>query len=463
MGRVEVAIERTREGVERMVALKRLLPEAARDPRHTEMFLREARLAALLNHPNVVHAFDFGALDDELFLAMEYVEGETLSSVIQRVHSQEGALAPALGAYILAEVSDGLHAAHELRDANGTMLNVVHRDVSPHNVIVAYEGHVKLLDFGVAKIEDERGVTRTGEVKGKTAYMSPEQAMGEKLDRRSDLYSLGSVLYECVVGQKMWGNGTDIEVIRRLALESPPRLDQAAKNAPRALCDLHARLVSKDPSARPSTARAVSDELRAFVAETGTCPDARVIRAVMTRLFAVEAAARKAKLALALAAAKFALATTTTETPGVPSSGAPRRGPPVRIARDADSAGAGIARPREARTGVWVAALALTATTLGAAGMLASRAKEPVVANPSIVLEAPSPLATASTPPAVPPSITTTPPPSPAALGARAPATARERARPVTKRPPVVPSPTATASAAPQPKVDDVDPNPLAR
>ena len=464
MGSVEVAVERGAGSIERMVALKRLLPQAANDLRHTEMFLREARLAALLNHPNVVHAFDFGALEGELFLAMEYVEGETLSAVIRRVHDQEGAFAPALAAYILAEACDGLHAAHELCDVNGTMLNVVHRDVSPHNVVVSYEGHVKLLDFGVAKIDTERGITRTGEVKGKTAYMSPEQAMGDKLDRRSDLYSVGSVLYECLAGEKMWGDGTDIEVIRRLALESPPRLENSAKSAPAALADLHARLVSKDLSARPATARSVSEELRAFVAETGTRPDARVIRAVMTRLFAAEAAARKTQLTAALAEAKRALA--AGENTGSVTIAAPEEGTP---APQRDSTSAVIARPRAGRTGAWVAGVALASTVLGAAVVFAAREKDSVTATLSVT-PPPSTLAvTAATspPPAGPPTIASAAASSSPAVTVIASATNRESAKVVTKRPPAAPSRSVAAASAsaptPRPKVDDVDPNPLAK
>src|SRR5208282_1393943 len=194
-----------------------------------------------LVHPNVVHAFDFGDIDGELFLAMEYVEGETLSAIVRTARERSpGGIPPALVASLIADACEGLHAAHELRDPQtGALLNVIHRDVSPHNVMVSYEGHVKLLDFGVAKMDSVDPLTRTGEVKGKTAYMSPEQAMGESLDRRSDLYSLGAVLYECVSGQRMYGNGTDLEILRKLALEAPPSLADAAPGAPRALIDLH--------------------------------------------------------------------------------------------------------------------------------------------------------------------------------------------------------------------------------
>jgi eukaryotic-like serine/threonine-protein kinase len=302
MGSVEVALERGTGDFERVVALKRLLPEQARDPRHKQMFLREARLAALLRHPNVVHAFAFGELYGELFLAMEYVEGETLSRALSVGQGGRVGLDAATVAFVLAEACDGLHAAHELRDEHAQPLHVVHRDVSPHNVMIAYDGHVKILDFGVAKFDAGGQETRTGEVKGKMAYMSPEQALGEKLDRRSDLYSVGAVLFECLTGQRMWGAGTDLEVMRRLALDEPPRLDSVMPDAPRALVDLHARLVAREVDRRPATAREVARELRAY-ATKWPAANAGSVAAMMQRLFASEIETRRAELNAALEAA----------------------------------------------------------------------------------------------------------------------------------------------------------------
>jgi serine/threonine-protein kinase len=301
MGRVEVALERSVDGsaaYERIVALKRLLPEAMKDPRHTEMFLREARLAALLEHRNVVHAFSFGELGGELYLAMEYIEGEPLSRVVRVACDKDGQLDPVLVAYILSEICDGLHAAHELRDTNGVALNVVHRDVSPHNVMVSYDGYVKLLDFGVAKIDAE-GLTKTGEVKGKVAYMSPEQAMGDPLDRRSDLYSIGACLFECLAGKKLW-EGTDMEVLRHLALDEPPLLEDIVPSAPRELGDLYRRLVTRDPRDRPATALHVAQALRKFIATQQVRPDTAMLRALMMSHFALDAQRRREELSTAL-------------------------------------------------------------------------------------------------------------------------------------------------------------------
>ncbi len=301
MGTVEVAIERSQDGFERLVALKRLLPEGARDRRHKEMFLREARLAALLVHPNVVHAFAFGELYGELFLAMEYVEGEPLSRVLSAARSANTTLDPTLVAYVLAQACDGLHAAHQLRGADGRLLNVVHRDVSPQNVMIAYDGQVKILDFGVAKF-DTSGTspeTRTGEVKGKMAYMSPEQALGEKLDCRSDLFAVGAVLFECVAGRRMWGTGTDVEMMRKLALENPPRLDDALPSAPSALVELQARLVAREPAQRPASALEAAARLREYAASS-TTSNAATLRDLMAQLFPHQATTRRAQLNEAL-------------------------------------------------------------------------------------------------------------------------------------------------------------------
>lgn len=299
MGLIEVALARGPQGFERIVALKRLLPEATRERRHADMFLREARLAAQLQHPNVVHAFDFGELGGEYFLAMEYIEGETLARVVDVASRPGRGVDPVLAAHILALACDGLHAAHELCDTKGTPLNVVHRDVSPNNVMVSYEGQVKLLDFGVAKIDALESLTKTGEIKGKTRYMSPEQAMGDPLDRRSDLYSVGALLYECLTGRKMW-EGSDMDVLRHLAIDEAPRLEVALLDAPSALCRLYARLVSRDPAGRPETARQVADELRAFVATFPYRPDTSALKAMMAAHFSEEIARRREALRTSL-------------------------------------------------------------------------------------------------------------------------------------------------------------------
>lgn len=332
MGRVEVALQRSDAGFERVVALKRLLPKGPRDARHVQMFLREARIATLLTHPNVVHAFSFGEADGEFFLAMQYVEGEPLSRVLAAAKAKGSNLEPVLVAWILAEACDGLHAAHELRDADGNPLRVVHRDVSPHNVMVSYDGNVKVVDFGIARFDRGGYATRTGEVKGKLAYMSPEQALGEDLDRRSDIFSMGAVLFECLTGQRMWGEGTDLEVMRKIALERPPRIDAILPRAPAQLVDLQTRMVTRDPQDRPATAGDIAMSLRAFAIAAGGTSARRVVPATMTALFADDARKRRDRLAVALQeASPDAVALASDEV--LATSGHPAREPSSRSRR----------------------------------------------------------------------------------------------------------------------------------
>jgi len=482
MGTVEVALERGAGGFERVVALKRLLPEQARDPHHKQMFLREARLAALLRHPNVVHAFAFGELYGELFLAMEYVEGETLARALAthaaRSGSPDGQARTGLDsgtmAFILAGACDGLHAAHELRDDRGQPLHVVHRDVSPHNVMMAYDGHVKLLDFGVAKFDGVHE-TRTGEVKGKMAYMSPEQALGDPLDRRSDLYSVGAMLFECITGKRMWGYGTDIEVMRRIALEEPPRLDTVMPDAPRVLVELHARLVARDVARRPATAAEVARELRAF-ASTRPGANAFAVSSMMQRLFGDEIDQRRSELNAALAAAaptrvmelrstldpggKFVHDTLTE--PVIVRVGEPLPTPPALYAR----------RPPLPRTNWRARSVAGGALLLAVATAIVGASIVRLDRAAPAIVPAPSGVSAPSTEPALPtatlaplPAETTPPTASSAATpnGSATPTpTSRVGVPPHGGRPPAIRAPHPPATGAPPAnRPPDVDPTPF--
>jgi len=314
MGTIEVAAEQSGA----VVALKRMNP-GVRDRRHADMFLREARLATLLNHENVVHAFAFGEQDGELLIAMEYVEGETLASLLQVTK-----LPLDVATYVLAELCEGLHAAHELKDVTGAALGVVHRDVSPQNVMLSYSGQVKVLDFGVAKLESHQ-LTKTGEVKGKTAYMSPEQAMSDAVDRRSDLYGIGAIMFELVTGKRMWKGETDLEHIRQLALGEPPKLSEAAPDAPRALHDLHAKLVAKKPADRPETAAEVARVLRTLhVREDAR----RTLERLLREHYATAARTKRQKVEAALAGFHSG----RSPDSGLAMTGTPTRSTPSRLA-----------------------------------------------------------------------------------------------------------------------------------
>ena len=259
MGAVELCEE---IGTGRLLARKSILPELQRDPKARGMFLREARLLARIDHPNVVRMLEIDPGDDDVppSLLMELVDGVPLRDLL--VASPEGLPVP-IAARLAEGVARGLHAAHELRDDSGASLGVVHRDVSPHNVLVTFDGRVKLLDFGVAKTT-EGTRTGTGEVKGKMAYMAPEQAMADPVDRRADIYALGAVLWEMLTGARMHGEGTDLEILRRIATQRPKPVREVRGSVPAALSDLITRMTAESPADRPATAAEVADALAPF-------------------------------------------------------------------------------------------------------------------------------------------------------------------------------------------------------
>ena len=267
MGAVELCEE---EGSGRLLARKTILPELSRSAKARSMFLREARLLAKIAHPNVVAMLEIDPGDDDVapVLLMEFVDGVSLRDLVAA--SPDGLPIP-IAARIARDVALGLHAAHEVTDDAGRALGVVHRDVSPHNVVVTFDGGVKLLDFGVAKTS-EGTRTGTGEVKGKMAYMAPEQAMADPVDRRSDIYALGALLWELLTGKRMHGDGTDLEILRRMAVERPQPVSALRPSVPSALSELVARMTAERPDGRPPTALDVADALAPFAvgADVGT-------------------------------------------------------------------------------------------------------------------------------------------------------------------------------------------------
>lgn len=270
IGRGGVAVVRAErltrdDGTEQIVAVKRLAPLVVSNPETRDMFFAEARLAAMIHHPNVVRILDVG-LDDDPFIAMDLILGESLSSLIAKAKERsERPLEAPLAAWVMAETCDALHAAHELVDPEtGQHLHLVHRDVSPHNILLGFDGVARLTDFGIAKALGFGARTRTGEVKGKLPYMSPEQVMCDPMDRRSDLFSAGAVLFELVTGRRMWGDGNEVDVLRKLATEPIPKLADAWPEAPPELCALHTAMVARDPGQRPATACLVAESLRSL-------------------------------------------------------------------------------------------------------------------------------------------------------------------------------------------------------
>ncbi len=258
------------EGFEKVLVIKRILPELGANPQFVEMFIAEAKIAVTLSHANIVQVFDLGRADESYFIAMEYVAGYDLATVLRRGRQLRKTLSQELAVYVVSELAKGLDYAHRRRDANLRPLSIVHRDVSPQNVLLSFEGEVKLTDFGIAKartiVKDE---TEVGVLKGKYAYMSPEQARAEPVDSRTDLYALGVVLYESLAGLNPFEAGSSYETIRRVRDGQAPMLKSIARDVPDELAAIVDRALSASADDRYPNAGKLYEELVQFLYSSG--------------------------------------------------------------------------------------------------------------------------------------------------------------------------------------------------
>lgn len=241
-------------GFARTVAIKRLHPQFAHDPEFVAMFLDEARMAARIRHPNVVPTLDVLARDGEIFLVMEYVQGESLSALLRAARLANAPMPPSVLVNIMAGALAGLHAAHESCNERGELLGLVHRDVSPQNVLVGVDGVARVIDFGVAKAIGRASATREGQVKGKLAYMAPEQVMGQDIDRRSDIFSAGVMLWEALTGTRLYRGASDPEILYKLLEAKTSAPSAVASGSPPSLDPVVLRAMAKDPADRFATA-----------------------------------------------------------------------------------------------------------------------------------------------------------------------------------------------------------------
>ncbi|MDP1917140.1 MAG: serine/threonine-protein kinase [Myxococcales bacterium] len=220
MGEIWLALDHTGLQVERLVVIKRLLRATDDDPQNVTLFFDEARIASQLHHPNVVQVFTMGDVDGSPYLVMEYLPGQSLGRVVKAFARHHARIPQEAAARIIADAARGLGYAHRRKGLDGRPLRIVHRDVSPQNVLVTYDGHVKVLDFGIAVAEGRMTKTATGLVRGKLAYMSPEQAQGEPLAASSDVFSLGVMLWELLSGRRLYGDADELAVLRHLAMDA---------------------------------------------------------------------------------------------------------------------------------------------------------------------------------------------------------------------------------------------------
>ncbi|HEY7213332.1 MAG TPA: serine/threonine-protein kinase, partial [Thermoanaerobaculia bacterium] len=238
------------EGFQKTVAIKRILPHMTDNAEFVGMFIDEAKLAAQLTHPNIVHIYDLGKIGRDYYIAMEYVEGKDLRSLLNAANRKGMPLPLELGLLIAARLASALDYAHRKRDFEDRELGLVHRDVSPQNILLTYEGDVKLCDFGIAKAAAKASQTQMGALKGKLQYMSPEQAWGRPVDARSDLFSLGAVLFEMVTGERLFPGDSEmsvLEAVRQGKIRSPRQVNPAI---PHEVDEIVTRALAIDPQGR---------------------------------------------------------------------------------------------------------------------------------------------------------------------------------------------------------------------
>lgn len=275
------------EGFEKTVAVKRILPNVAEDREFIDMLIDEAKIASQLSHPNIVQIFDLGKKEGSYFIAMEYVHGKDLRTILKTLNSKAKILPYELSAYIAMKICDALYYAHNKRDSAGKPLKIVHRDVSPQNILISYEGEVKLTDFGVAKASVKLHQTVAGQIKGKMLYMSPEQSKGSKdIDSRADIYSLGCVLFEMITGKKLFMAESEMAVLEKVQKGKIIKPSKLNPDVPSQLESIVLKALKPRPSDRYQSALEMRKELEKFIlTRRKTLPDNHDLSLFMAELF----------------------------------------------------------------------------------------------------------------------------------------------------------------------------------
>ncbi|MBK6465011.1 MAG: serine/threonine protein kinase [Myxococcales bacterium] len=298
MAELFLAIQRSVAGFEKLIVIKRILPAVSQDTAFIEMLLHEARVAATLSHPNVCQTFDVGQVDGSYFIAMEHVHGEDLRSIVRQMKKRDVNEFPVEHALaIILGMCAGLAYAHEHHDMNGQPLHIVHRDVSPQNVVVTFGGDVKIVDFGIAK-SDKRFAehTKSGKLKGKVPYMSPEQARGEAVDARTDIFATGIMLFELTTGKRLFKGGSEFETLKLICDEEYPLPSQVRSDYPKDLEAIVMRALAKNKDERYPSARAMQRDLEEFVRRHRVGVSSLALHGFMQSLFEDKLAAQKEAL-----------------------------------------------------------------------------------------------------------------------------------------------------------------------
>ena len=275
------------QGFEKLIAIKKILPNLSGEESLLSAFIDEAKLAALLHHENIIQIYDFGSMDDQYFIAMEYLFGKDLRTITRTARKKDLALGMENILYIVSRICDGLDYSHNLKDLQGKPLKIIHRDINPQNILITYEGQVKIIDFGIAKAASHNTKTRENLIKGKLAYMSPEQANGQQIDHRSDIFSTGIILYELLAARRMFtGETMQVLSLVRDAQYDPP--EEVIADLPSKLNAILRQALAKDPDDRYQSASEMLADIEEFMFELSLRPNARSFAGYMKELFEEE-------------------------------------------------------------------------------------------------------------------------------------------------------------------------------
>ncbi|HEX3902855.1 MAG TPA: serine/threonine-protein kinase [Polyangia bacterium] len=387
MAELYIARQHSVGGFEKQVVLKILQPRYAKNPRVVTMFLDEARLAAKLNHPAIVHVYDVADEGGLKYIAMEYIHGETIADIVKRGLAVDRYLPLEHAVHIVSQTAAGLAYAHERKEADGHVVRIVHRDVSPTNILVSYEGQTEIVDFGIARAQDELR-EESGILPGKASYMSPEQVRGEVVDHRSDIFALGIILYELTLCQRLY-RGPAEAVMKRIVNERVQPPTAIRRDYPAALELIVMRALEKRAEDRYQSAQQMHDDLEEFLDESGLRSGNRRVAIYMSELFAPGAAAggggeavdepealdfdRRAPLSMRIEPA--AEAERRPSSPAVVAAVAPRAPRPVALpAAGAPAAVVGVPREAAGRSrGSWIVLAAFIVLGIGAMVILTLR------------------------------------------------------------------------------------------
>ena len=287
MAEILLAQHNDPDGSKRYIVVKKILPHFKTDNEFVQMFLDEARLGMMLDHPHICRFFQFGEQDGAHFMTMEWVNGMPLGRVIRRAHKYAGISIP-VAVRMISNIASALHYAHNITDEHGEAVKLIHRDVSPHNIMVSYDGETKLLDFGIAKAEQQAHRTQAGVVKGKFAYMSPEQCVGGDMDHRLDVFALGVCLYETVAGKSLYRRKSEAATMRAIIMDPVPSLKERLPDIPPALDAIVQKSLAKEVGDRYQSAGEMHNDLEAFLQSTGASVSKRELSAFMRQIFAEE-------------------------------------------------------------------------------------------------------------------------------------------------------------------------------